>query len=80
MGNYNIKAFLSPNSEWSMSCFHAKIHADGIAQFRIHDCNQGIKIWNDLNEIGQTKEMVEKLLTLSDAAKEFAEFIKQNYS
>ena len=76
---YNKKDFLAPESIKSMSCYHAKIHDDGIAKFSIHDCNNAIRIWNNLNNPEEVKEMVNKLRVLGTSALSFADFIEDNY-
>lgn len=64
---YNEKEFLSRGSILSMSAIHAKIKADGECSVRISDCNNSIKIWNNLNDKNQVKEMSEKLDMLISA-------------
>jgi len=76
---YNKKAFLSPNSLFSMSSYHATIEPDGIFHFRVHDCKNGVHIWNDLSEPEQVIEAIEKLRCLASAASDLAEFIENNY-
>lgn len=71
---YNRKVFLAPNSIRSMSAIHAKIKEDGTAIFRLSDCNNSIRWWNDLNNQEEVLEMVEKL---DNAMKELALFREQ---
>lgn len=61
---YNQKVFLAPDSINSMSAIFTKIYKNGIAIIRISDCNQTIKLWNDLNEQNQVEEMIIKIETL----------------
>jgi hypothetical protein len=77
---YNEKGFLLPDSPRSMSAFHAKIKPDGKALFSIHDCNGGIRLWNDLADPEQVHEMCEKLRTLGAAAIRFAHVIDELYN
>lgn len=77
---YNKKEFLLPNSPWSMATFHAMIEPEGICHFRIHDCQRGIHLWNDLTQQDQVIEAVGKLRCLAEAANEFANFIEENYN
>lgn len=77
---YNKKAFLLPQSAWSMATYHAMIEPEGIAHFRIHDCQKGIHLWNDLKESEQVAESIAKLRCLASAANEFADFIENNYT
>lgn len=52
---YNHKRFLAPKSLLSMAVIHTKIKPCGEAQIRISDCNNTIKLWNDLNDQNQVK-------------------------
>ena len=76
---YNKKGFLAPESIKSMSSYHAKIQEDGEYEFRIHDCVRGIRLIGNVIDLDDIKEAIHKLETLSKAAGEFAEFIKNNY-
>jgi hypothetical protein len=76
---YNKKAFLLPASINSMAAYHAKIMPDGKYMFRIHDCATGIRLLGDLNEPEEALAAVNKFNRLSLAAKEFANFIYNNY-
>ena len=76
---YNKKAFLLPDSIRSMAAYHAKIMPDGKYLFRIHDCITGIRLNGDLNNPEEVPEAVDKLNRLSLAAKDFANFIYNNY-
>lgn len=58
---YNSKIFLAPDSILSMAVIHTKIKKCGEAQIRISDCNNTIKLWNDINETKQVKEMLTKI-------------------
>lgn len=68
---YNRKKFLAPDSILSMAAIHTKIKPDGEASIRISDCNRSIKIWNDLNDKKQTKEMLLKLDSLISVLSDF---------
>ena len=76
---YNKKDFLLPDSIRSMEAYHAKIMPDGKYMFRIHDCVTGIRLQGDLNNPDEVTEAVNKLNRLSLAAKDFANFIYNNY-
>jgi hypothetical protein len=76
---YNQKAFLLPDSIRSAAMYHAKIMADGEYMFRIHDCNDGIRLRGDITDPEQIKEAVTKLRCLARAADDFADFIFDNY-
>ena len=58
---FNKKEFLAPDSLLSMAVIHTKIKPCGEAQIRISDCNNTIKLWNDLNDKKQVIEFVEKI-------------------
>lgn len=58
---YNSKIFLAPDSILSMAVIHTKIKKCGEAQIRISDCNSTIKLWNDINNRDQVKEMLTKI-------------------
>lgn len=77
---YNKKAFLLPESSWSMASYHAMIEQEGICHFRIHDCKNGIHLWNDLTQPLEAAEFTTKLRRLAQAAIEFADFIESNYT
>jgi len=68
---YNRKAFLSPNSIKSMSAMHTKIYDDGTAIIRMSDCYNSIKIWNDLNDPQEVKDMLEKIDNITILLQEF---------
>ncbi|GAB6010820.1 hypothetical protein [Viscerimonas tarda] len=76
---YNKKGFLLPDSARSMASYHAKIDSDNKMKLTIHDCNGSIRLWNDLNNSEEINEAVDKLNRLSLAAKDFANFIYNNY-
>ena len=69
--SYNKKKFLAPDSILSMAAIHTKIKHNGEASIRISDCNRSIKIWNDLNDKNQTKEMLLKLDSLISVLSDF---------
>jgi len=77
---YNKKGFLAPDSIRSCADYHAKILPDQRAIFRFHDCNAGVRIWNDLTNPEEVEEMIGKLRELGTAALTFANFIQENYS
>ncbi len=79
LDRYNKKAFLAPDSIDSMAAYHAKIKSDGVYLFRIHDCLTSVRLHGDLTDPVQVKEAVEKLMNLSRAALDFAQFICINY-
>ena len=76
--NYNKKEFLLPNSHRSMACYHAKIE-DNIMRLTIHDCNKSIRLHNDLKNIEEIQEAIDKLETLSLGLFELREYIIHNY-
>jgi hypothetical protein len=75
---YNEKKFLAADSIYSHASFHATICPELYAIFRIHDCNNGIKIWNNLNNPEEVQEMIGKMRVLGTAALSFATFIEDN--
>lgn len=74
---YNKKMFLSAKSIRSMAAVHTKIMEDGIAILRISDCNQSIRIWNNLNEKIEVEEMIVKVSNLMAVLSEFGEELRQ---
>jgi len=58
---YNKKCFLAPDSINSMAVIFTKIYKDGTAIIRISDCNNTIKLWNDMNDKKQIDEMLTKI-------------------
>jgi len=68
---YNKKVFLAPESITSLSAVHTKIYKDGIGIVRISDCHNSIKLWNDLNDENQVKEMLTKIENLQTILTEF---------
>lgn len=80
MKTYNQKAFLLPDCIRSMAAYHGKVKQDGVAVFRIHDCETGIRLWNDLTDPEEVPEFIAKLRTLAAGANEFADFIEKNYT
>lgn len=73
---YNKKMFLSAKSIRSMAAVHTKIMEDGTAILRISDCNNSIRIWNNLNEKIEVEEMVVKVSNLIAVLHEFGEELK----
>ena len=73
---YSKKCFLAPNSIRSMAAIHAKIKATGEASVRISDCNNSVKIWNNLNSKEEVQEMIEKLDMLIVQLMDFKEEVK----
>jgi hypothetical protein len=73
---YNKKEFLAPESILSMAVIHTKIKNCGEAQIRISDCNQTIKLWNDMNDKKQVEEMLTKISNLKKNLTEFEEAVK----
>lgn len=73
---YNFKGFLAPNSIRSMAAIHSKIKASGEASVRISDCNNSVKIWNNLNDKEEVEEMLLKINMLIIHLRDFAEEIK----
>jgi hypothetical protein len=76
---YNKKQFLLPDSIMSSASYHATITADGTYTFRLHDCINSIRLWGDLNDVQDVREAIDKLNRLSLAARDFANFIYNNY-
>jgi len=76
---YNIKNFLLPESSRSMSCYHAKVMEDGIMKLTIHDCKRSIQLKNDLNNLEEITEAIDKLKSLADGVNNLIVFIKENY-
>ncbi len=76
---YNKKAFLLPDSHRSMAIYHAKITDDEIMKLSIHDCKNGIKLWNDLTKPDEVDEAILKLTNLSEAINELKWFIISEY-
>ncbi|MDR2146413.1 MAG: hypothetical protein LBE91_08150 [Tannerella sp.] len=76
---FNKKEFLDYDSNYSCSLYHATIDDELFAVFRIHDCNNGIKIWNNLNNSEEVKEMINKLRVLGKVALDFANHIENNF-
>jgi len=76
---FNEKDFLLPHSFRSMSCYHAKVMDDGIMKLTIHDCRRSIQLKNDLNNIDEVAEALEKLQRLSDGIIKLRDYIRVNY-
>lgn len=68
---FNKKVFLAPDSLLSMAVIHTKIKPCGEAQIRISDCNNTIKIWNNLNSKKEVNEMLQKTDTLIEMLQGF---------
>lgn len=77
---YNEKEFLLPESIRSMAAVHGKIFRDGRFVFRIHDCNTGVKLVNDLTKPAEVAEAIEKLRTLAKSADRMADYISSNFN
>lgn len=77
---YNQKSFLAPNSILSMAAIHTKIKPDGTAIVRISDCNNCVRIWNDLNTKEGKIEMVEKVDMLINQLVHFREDVMSRFS
>lgn len=73
---YNRKIFLAPDSINSMAVIFTKIYKSGIAIIRISDCNKTIKLWNDLNEPEQVKEMMLKISNIQLELEKFKQEVK----
>lgn len=73
---YNKKMFLAPDSLLSMAVIHTKIKQCGEAQIRISDCNNTIKLWNDLNDKKQIAEMITKIESMETSLSEFKQQVK----
>jgi len=76
---YNIKNFLLPNSHRSMSCYHAKVMEDGDMKLTIHDCKRSIQFKNNLNNMDEISEAIEKLNNLANGILKLKEFIQDTY-
>lgn len=68
--------FLAPDSLLSMAVIHTKIKQCGEAQIRISDCNNTIKLWNDLNDKKQIAEMITKIESMETSLSEFKQQVK----
>jgi hypothetical protein len=68
---YNQKSFLAADSILSMAAIHTKIKPNGEAIVRISDCNQTVRIWNDLNTREGKIEIVEKVDMLINQLEHF---------
>jgi len=77
---YNKKSFLAPDSIMSMAAIHCKIKDDGIAMVRISDCNNTVRIWNDLNKKDEPKELYLKVKNLIFSLKEFQNELENRFS
>jgi len=73
---YNRKIFLAPDSLLSMAAIHSKIKPCGEVQVRISDCNQTVKIWNDLNDPGQVKEFILKITNIQTELEKLKQEVK----
>lgn len=59
-----------------MAAVHTKIMEDGIAILRISDCNNSIRIWNDINNKIEVEEMIVKVANLMAVLGEFGEELR----
>ncbi|WP_390450890.1 hypothetical protein [Chryseobacterium sp. Alg-005] len=59
--SYNKKTFIAPNSIDSMSAIHCKIYDDGKAIVRLSDCHGSIRWHNQITDLKERKEFLEKL-------------------
>lgn len=76
---YNHKVFIAPNSIRSMSVIHCKIKENGEGIIRISDCNNSIRIWNDLNVLEEQVEIIEKINNIVNSLEHFKrELIERN--
>ncbi len=75
-GTYNSKIFLVPESINSMAAIFTKIYKSGIAIIRISDCNNTIKLWNDLNDPDEVVEMMTKITNVQNELEKFKQEIK----
>ena len=73
---YNRKIFLAPDSILSMAAIHTKIKQCGEVQIRISDCNQTIKLWNDLNDPEQVKEFILKITNIQTELESLKQEVK----
>ncbi|MEC4049305.1 hypothetical protein OX284_007670 [Flavobacterium sp. SUN046] len=73
---YNRKIFLAPDSLLSMAAIHTKIKQCGEVQIRISDCNQTIKLWNDLNDPEQVKEFILKITNIQTELESLKQEVK----
>jgi len=61
-----------------MAAIHTKIKPDGTAIVRISDCNQCVRIWNDLNTTEGKLELIEKIDMINNQLNHFkAELISR---
>ncbi|WP_445453129.1 hypothetical protein [Flavobacterium sp. 25HG05S-40] len=74
---FNKKRFIAPESLMSMAVIHTKIKPCGEVQIRISDCNNTIKIWNNLNDPDQVEEMLTKIVNLKEALSELEINVKK---
>lgn len=75
---YNRKVFLLPDGILSMAAIHCKVKESGEAQIRIADCNNTIKLWNDINTPEGFDDMIEKVSNLRFELGLFEEFLMNN--
>ncbi|GAB6121630.1 hypothetical protein [Dysgonomonas termitidis] len=75
---YNEKRFLLPQSPNSMACYHAKIDADGKMKLTIHDCNNSIRLHNDLSAVSGVREALDKLAALEAGIADLKMYIIDN--
>lgn len=62
-----------------MAAYHAKVMDDGIMKLTIHDCKGAIQLHNDLNDLEQVMEAIDKLETLAQGIYTLQFFIAKNY-
>lgn len=76
---YNEKGFLLPDSLLSMSGYHAKLFPDGSYIFRIHDCQNGIRLRGELNTLEGVREAIGKVAALESALSRFRQHLEKQY-
>ncbi len=68
-----------PSSHRTKANYHAKVMEDGIMKLTISDCFRSIQLWNDLNNLEEREEAIEKLFALEEAAHLLRKYIEENY-
>lgn len=71
---YNKKHFLAPSSIDSMSAIHCKVK-DNRAIIRISDCNNSIRLHNDITNALELQEMIEKITVLKKELTKFKDYL-----
>ena len=61
-----------------MACYHAKV-TDNIMKLTIHDCKGSIQLHNDLSNLEEVDEALDKLWALSEGINMLNDFIYENY-